>query len=111
MNLTLPVPPPLNHMYANRKSGGRMKSREYDAWITDAYIVGRRQVTETIERSVVTIAVPENARRDLDGHQKQIMDMLVKLKAIPNDRCKHVRGIAMYWHDEPDVHVTVVSAI
>ena len=109
MRITLPVPPSVNAMYRNVPKVGRVKTGAYKAWQKDAALmVGHHEpITGPV---VVSMAIPENGRRDLDNHAKPILDFINKRGLIDSDRCKCVRGISMVWHDEPDVHVTIEKA-
>jgi len=112
MKLTLPAPPSVNAMYRNVAGRGRVKTTAYKTWISEARWAARPQrLVMFMEPAVVSIAVPENGRRDIDGFIKPILDMLVVLGVLEDDRCKYVRGISIVWHDEPLVHVTVEASV
>ena len=97
-------------MYRNVRSVGRVKSTGYKRWIdaATAHMGYRDAITGPVR---ICIAVPTNNRRDLDNYAKPVIDFLVKRGVIESDRCKTVREIHMRWHDEQDVHLSVVAVI
>lgn len=91
MLLTIPTPPSVNAMYANRKRGGRIKTPKYRAWIERA---GWEIITQKPERIKgryrVSITLPR-IRGDGDNRIKAILDLLVSLCITPDDRhCQRV---------------------
>lgn len=36
LSLVLPLPPSVNNLYANRRGGGRVKTRDYRGWLAEA---------------------------------------------------------------------------
>ena len=111
MTLYLPVPPAANNMYFNRRRG-RAKSAEYRAWITEASLVAYQQGFEVVTVPAwVIMQIPENGRRDVDGYAKPILDLLVTIGMLLDDRCKYVRGLTMDWYDGDLVAVDVVTQL
>lgn len=110
--LDLPIPPSANNLFFNlshRK--GRARSPAYMSWIIEAgyHIQTARQ--KPLEGPVcVSLSVPENGRRDLDGYWKPVLDLLVKHRLIPDDRNKIVRELHAGWSDSDLCRVTVTPA-
>lgn len=94
--LTIPAPPSVNAMFANRK-GGRFKTREYKNWLAEAGWMLREQLPDPVPgRVVVTISVErESLLADIDNRCKAILDLLVLQKVIEDDRW--VVGLAASW--------------
>jgi Holliday junction resolvase RusA-like endonuclease len=89
VTLTLPVPPSVNNLFANRASGGRFKSREYADWLVEA---GWRIQAQKPARIIgayemdLTIARPSHRRKvDISNRIKAIEDVLVSHCVIEDD--------------------------
>jgi Holliday junction resolvase RusA-like endonuclease len=107
--INLPVPPSTNNLFINVASRGRVKSKEYKAWITEAGLMLNVQRPKPIRGKVaIDIKVPVNNRRDLSNHLKAIEDLLVGMSLIDDDR--HIVDIHMAWHNSPDAIVSVSEA-
>lgn len=90
----IPVPPSLNHAYANRK-GGRKKTDEYRAWQFEAILRIKSQRPERIHGPVIVdISIPKQ-RGDIDNRIKPTLDALVMAKVIDDDR--HVEEVRARW--------------
>ena len=87
--LSLPMPPSTNNLFANSSHGGRFKTEEYDAWLTEA---GWRIQAQKPGRIVgpysieINVSRPHTKRRmDLANREKAISDLLVKHHVIADD--------------------------
>ncbi len=86
--LTLPYPPSTNHLFANRKSGGRFKSPHYKAWATHAAWEAKLQNAGKVVGPYalyITAARPDARKRDLDNLVKPISDLLKEIGVIEGD--------------------------
>ena len=110
MKLILPIPPSVNVLTKNVRGKGRVKTKRYMEWIRaagwDLQAQGRgRNFNNPV---VVSIALSEKSRMDLDNCAKAAIDLLVEHRVIPDDRKAFVRDIRLTWQDEDDkIHVTV----
>lgn len=98
--VTLPVPPTLNNAYRNVPGKGRVKTREYGAWLAPAIIIIRASVrTAKAVRGPLHIAIrlPLKMRGDIDNRIKPILDALVKSGRIDDDR--NVRWLTVWRED------------
>ena len=90
--LTLPVPPSANNLFVNRRFGrGRARSPAYEVWVRTAGWTGKLQWLEqssprVTEGARVLIEAGVNHTRDLDNLAKPILDLLVSLGIIDDDR-------------------------
>lgn len=99
IELSLPMPPSVNGLYANAESGGRFKTEEYEAWLSEA---GWRIQAQRPGRIVgpyeieIRIARPHTKRRmDLENRMKAVSDLLVKQRVIADDSL--AQRITMEW--------------
>lgn len=86
--ITLPWPPSLNNLYFNASRGGRVKSKRYAAWSTEAWAILRQQRPEAVQgpfRLTIIAERPDNRRRDLDGLLKAPLDLLVACGIVQDD--------------------------
>jgi Holliday junction resolvase RusA-like endonuclease len=113
--IRLPMPPPLNNLFVNRR-GGRAKSGRYESWITEAGLkLNMQRPTPVSGHFAVTMVFvrPDRRRRDLDGLAKAILDLFVKHGVTDDDAL--CDSIWLRWSaGEPDpsggVSVTVEAA-
>lgn len=109
--IDLPTPPSTNHLYCNVPGRGRVPSKEYLAWRTEAGWMLKAQRPKPVHGAVeLSFAFRENNRRDLSNHLKAAEDLLVEHKLIDGDRCKTVRKITLEWADVEGVKVTITVA-
>jgi len=108
-SFTLPVPPPLSKTTNNVPGVGRVKSKEYKAWIKQAGQELMIQRVKHVESPVqIHWVLPYNGRRDFDNYKKALLDVLVKFGVITDDSMKHwAYETTGYSHDITDVQVTV----
>ena len=106
VTIDLPLGPGVNAMYANRKRGtgnGRIKTKKYRAWITEAGWQIRIQKPMPIHGPVmIQIILPETMRGDGDGRLKAPIDLLVMHRLIDGDDRKIVREVAVKFSSEID---------
>ena len=91
LTLSLPIAPPTNNAFFNRKKGGRAKSAKYRAWLKNAdahYMEQKTQHNLTPIRGPYTCGMifPRTLRGDLDGRAKLILDWLVSRELTSDDR-------------------------
>lgn len=87
--LHLSAPPPsLNNLFINVKRKGRVKSPDYNAWITTALLQLRRQNGWHVGGPVYIRLVfnRQDTRADLDNLIKPTVDILVAAGRIQDDR-------------------------
>jgi len=95
--LTLPWPPAVNNLFMN-VGKRRIRTKRYDAWLSEALIAVHEQRPAKIAGSFnVTIICnqPDRRRRDLDGLAKAPLDLLVKAGVITDD--SHARQLTIGW--------------
>jgi Holliday junction resolvase RusA-like endonuclease len=100
MTLELPMlPPSTNNLYFNAAGKGRIKTRQYNDWLTQCGLLLKRQVTGRLTGRVdIRIQLEDkHPLRDCDNATKPICDLLVKLGAIQDDRSKFVRSVKAEW--------------
>lgn len=110
LTIDITVPPSVNRLNFNVKGVGRVKTREYGAWIrreTQELMVQRvKPVTPPVS---IHIYVPETIRGDLSNRIKAPEDLLVKARIIPGDDKRYVRSISADFHKEEFMRVVVKS--
>ena len=106
VTIDLPLGPGVNGMYANRKRGagfGRIKTKKYRAWITEAGWQIRIQRPMPVHGPVtIQLILPETMRGDGDGRLKAPIDILVTHHIIDGDDRKIVREVAVKFSSEID---------
>lgn len=89
IRLRLPLPPPVNNLYAtNKRTGGRYNSRRYLEWIRDAdgyFMLQKREIKPITGPYKVTVMLPTTCRGDVDGYLKAPIDYLVSRNITPDD--------------------------
>lgn len=96
--VVLPKPISVNHMFSNKKTGGRIRSQAYRNWLQEAGWKLKAQKPNPVRGPVlILIGVErENNAADIDNLSKGVVDLLVKFKVIDDDR--NVIGFAMAWN-------------
>jgi len=111
-SFTLPIPPSVNHLYANI-ARGRAKTRKYLDWITEAAIeLNQQHVPEITPPYKVEYAVgrPDKRKRDVANMEKALSDLLVTQGVLTDD--SKINDNRQRWDDtvEPGfVRCTVES--
>lgn len=119
ISLELPLAPPANNAYANRRNArgsyGRMKSTRYREWQrqADAHYTfqGFGRVTPISGPYRCKMVFPERVRGDLDGRQKLIIDWLVSRKLVPGDDPKFLRKLESEFGECKLVQITLEDQI
>lgn len=110
--LTLPIPPSVNDLWKNLKTGGRAETAIYRDWKGHAGWVLREQRPHHVPGPVVVIATVErnNAKADIDNREKAVLDLLVAHQVIEDDR--FVEAVAWSWTRGGNglCHVAVIPA-
>lgn len=82
-------PPSVNAIYANKRNGGRMKTRKYAAWRKQAeweLHLQHRPAKPITCRVAVEIKLPMRTRGDAENRSKAACDALQGALVILNDR-------------------------
>ena len=112
ISFKLTYPPTANGLFANdSRTGGRIKTKEYRKWCNDAgwEIVeqGRTKIAGPVVVALECRA-PDNRARDIDNLLKPVLDLLVRMQVIEDDKSSIVRTVIGYWNKgDPGVTVTV----
>ena len=109
--LNLPMPPPVNGLYANVPGKGRVKTKRYKTWIkaaNDAFLIQKREQQRIDGRFIAHIVLDENKwAGDVDNRAKAVLDRLVSLNLVDDDR--HCRRVTTEW-GEIDMEVENVPS-
>lgn len=97
--LTLPTPPSVNQMYANRKKGGRHPTKLYVDWKGHAgwRLSAQLAAHKTLTCPVLAVVQVERAssQADIDNRLKALFDLLVTHGALADDNL--ITGYAVAW--------------
>lgn len=96
--ITLPWPPSLNNLFANKPGGGRIATPRYRSWQLEAGLVLKAQRPARILgpfNAVMTYRRPDRRIRDLDGLAKAPLDLLVKCGVVQDDHL--AQEITLRW--------------
>lgn len=105
--LTLPVPPSTNNLFMNVPGRGRIKSSEYNRWLSDAGWLLKTQAWEKVCGHVaVTIRIPKKSKADIDNLIKPSLDLLVKHGVIDDDRFVDSIHISRYPGEQMEMEVS-----
>jgi Holliday junction resolvase RusA-like endonuclease len=109
LTLTLPVAPPANNAFSNRKGGrGRFKSAKYRAWLkqADAHYLLHNLRQGSIRGPYRCWMIFPRIRGDLDGRAKLILDWMVSRQLTSDD--KFLQGLLLgFKAHAPAGYVTV----
>lgn len=98
ISLVLPMPPSVNGAYRNVPGLGRVKTKEYKSWATEAAILMKLQARGSIEGAYaihVEIDRPDKRRRDLSNLLKVLEDTIVANGLVEDDSlCERIK---MQW--------------
>ncbi len=96
IELDLPFPVSANHLFANKRKGGRFPTKEYEAWKTKAGWVLKRQKQKPVKGKVSIMYTFEDGRKlDPDNGIKCVNDLLVTHGLIDGDGPQIIR--TGYW--------------
>jgi hypothetical protein len=102
ISITLPRPPSLNNLFANKQSGGRHITEAYEAWrVESGWLIKQARLKPIRGQVKITLSVEDRGRRDLsNAGLKSIEDLLVTHGLIEGDDRRFVRGITLGWSDK-----------
>ncbi len=111
IELILPAPPSANKLF--RQAGAkRVKTREYDAWRSEAAWRIRQQDPRSIDGPCFVMVGCErkSARADIDNMIKPTLDALQEAGTIRND--KSVDSVLAFWLPscQHQIHVVVMPS-
>ena len=93
IRLELPVPPSVNSLYYNRKSGrgrGRIKTPAYRQWLAEAdkwFLLQKRGIKPLVAQPLkLTIRLPASVRGDSSNYIKAPEDYLVSREITADDK-------------------------
>lgn len=98
--LKLPWPPSLSACFTNVKGRGRVPTKTYKAWTTEALwgIASQRPQRFTGEVSIwIGLVAPDKCSHDADNRLKATLDVLTKSGVIMDDSNKYVRRLSVEW--------------
>lgn len=112
ITVSLPYPPSVNNLYSNVAGKGRRPTSRYATWQRAAQtevmaqrskfkvprIAGKVQISIVLER--------RRNGMDIDNCAKAIIDTLVKMNLIDDDR--HVERLSLEWGDVTGARVDVM---
>lgn len=114
LTVDLPFPPSLNNLFVNVPGKGRKPSPRYGAWkrVAQTEILAQRpsMAVKRISGPIaLTITLQRRGRRmDIDNAAKAIIDVLVSMAVIDDD--KNVERLTLEWGDVEGAHVVIVPA-
>lgn len=110
ISLVLPYPPSVNGAYKNVPGRGRVKTKAYREWLTEATIMAKLQARGSIEGAYafhMRANRPDRRARDLGNLEKVTHDLCVSLGLVEDDsRCER---IVLEWSDEPPAKAATVK--
>lgn len=94
---SMPTPPSVNHVFANVKGKGRVKTSLYDDFVLRGIAAIRMQRVKSIHGYVVAVFGVErmSLTADIDNRLKAMIDTIVKAGVIKDDRL--ITAIAISW--------------
>jgi hypothetical protein len=106
----VPLPPSTNNLFLTTKTGKRVKTPQYRAWIEAATpILGLMAPPPRVPCEVwITVRGKINPRSDVANREKAVTDLLVAEGVLPGDSVKYVVGShQVYRPDEGEPRVSV----
>lgn len=90
IRFSVPVPPSVNNLYPTA-GARRVKSSAYRGWLRAAFWLAIKDLGGGEHQGIigsvsVTLMVGIDRRSDIDGRVKAILDLLVSLRIIEDDR-------------------------
>lgn len=97
ISVTVPFPPSVNHLYGNRRRGGKFIKPAGRQFRNDVAVMCLQSHVRTTGKVALTIHAypPDNRRRDLDNLLKALLDALQAAGAIENDNL--IRKLSIEW--------------
>lgn len=106
--LILPLPPSTNGLFVNAGKRGRVTSKPYRAWKTEAGFMLKVEPKWRVGGPVrLSIDLPTSARADLDNLCKAPIDLLVAHGRIDDDRNVAELHVTKTWARSESCRVTV----
>jgi crossover junction endodeoxyribonuclease RusA len=112
--LLLPFPVPLSACFTNVKGKGRVPTRRYSDWQTEALwsIKAQNPVKFTGRiKLLVELVSPDKRERDAGNNDKAVCDILVKAGIIVDDSNKYVREVTYRWLECGDPCTVTIEAL
>jgi Holliday junction resolvase RusA-like endonuclease len=109
IKLSLPMPPSTNGLFANKKAGGRFKTKPYKDWqklagacVKDSHRLnlGPYSISIALKRSTVS------SLSDLTNREKAVSDLLVSHGIVKDDR--YCQRLVMCWDEALDGECVVL---
>lgn len=109
IKISLPMPPSVNGLFANKKTGGRVKTVAYKAWqhmagacVKDIHRqnLGPYSISIALKRSTVS------SLSDLTNREKAVSDLLVAHGVVKDDR--YCQRLVMTWDEDLDAECVVL---
>ncbi|KKN77916.1 hypothetical protein LCGC14_0354810 [marine sediment metagenome] len=113
VTLFLPIPPSLNNAYVNVPGLGRVRSKAYNQWLTEAawrLKIQRATQPTCFKGEVVVDLTVERKRKgvgDIDNRIKPVLDLLTKYGIIEDD--SHVQQVTARWGETTTVRVSAAE--
>lgn len=102
------TPPSVNKLYANKRTGGRVKTAAYRSWIRGCLKELLAQRAKPIgRRAKVVITLPKKTSGDVDGRIKSALDLLVRAGVLIDDRSDYVASVTASFGDVSMCEVSV----
>jgi Holliday junction resolvase RusA-like endonuclease len=101
IELHLPCPPSVNE---TRRIDMRKKTK-HDEWCrrADQHVMVQRKKCHKITGPFeIHVIVSEKVRLDLDNVVKHLIDYLVNIEFVPDDRRKYLRKLTVHWGVAPE---------
>ncbi|MDE2019723.1 MAG: RusA family crossover junction endodeoxyribonuclease [Patescibacteria group bacterium] len=106
MTLRLPVPPSVNAAYANVPGVGRITSRRYKKWQTQAgWEILVQRPMRVFGPYELMITLPLSTRGDVTNRIKAAEDILVKHHITPDDR--FCEGVTIRRGDVTEMEIEI----
>jgi crossover junction endodeoxyribonuclease RusA len=98
--LLIPYPPSVNHLFATKRGGGRVKTAAYRSWITEAGWMIQSQPDRLHRHTgkvsfTMLVRRPDSRRRDQSNLIKAVEDLLVRHGILIDDSL--IEEIRVRW--------------
>lgn len=110
--IELPFPPPLSACFTNAPGRGRVPTKRYTDWTTEALwsVKAQKPTRFTGRVSIfVYLVAPDKRHRDAGNMDKAICDLLVKAGIIVDDSNRYLRRLTYEWRDDGPACVVLVN--
>jgi Holliday junction resolvase RusA-like endonuclease len=102
----LPVPPPLSACFKNVRGVGRVKSKRYRSWCSEAGWTIKQQQTmlglARVKYTTIAVLLHPIDGSDIDNRFKPVLDLLKQMGEIEDDSYPHVLAVFGAWRIEVD---------